>query len=468
MTTKIYRPSARFDVLKLPVLGRLLRWRWGRLLLQLLLLAVAALIIYDGFTGPQLAPENIATVSAWLHYRGLVVLALLFFGNLFCMSCPFTLPRTLARKLAGRGRRWPRTLRNKWLAIGAFVLFLFAYEWFDLWASPLLTAWVAVGYFLLSFLLEAIFAGSPFCKYVCPLGTFNFTASTISPTQITVTDPDVCRTCEGKECVNGSADVLGCGTELFPPQITSNIDCVLCLDCARACPYDNVALAVRSPLHELSRPEAQLRRWDWGFLILTFAFAGLANAFGMVPPVFALQEAVAAWLGTQSEGLVLALIFGAILVAIPAVVGLSVAWLSRALSGRDEPLRASFSRFVPAVAPLAFAIWLAHYGFHFATGALSIIPVFQSFLLDHGVALLGRPDWTVGALLPTSWLAPLEILITLVGLIAGLYLVGERASHTQERLAAQLPWMLLLVFLALAAVGLFTMPMEMRGTNFMN
>jgi len=114
-----------------------------------------------------------------------------------------------------------------------------------------------------------------------------FAASTVSPTQIAVTDPEVCRTCEGKECVNGGEAILGCGTELFPPQITSNMDCVLCLDCARACLYDNVTLVVRSPLHQLSQVGAWPRRWDWGFLILIFAFAGLGNAFGMVPASWA-------------------------------------------------------------------------------------------------------------------------------------------------------------------------------------
>ena len=36
-------------------------------------------------------------------------------------------------------------------------------------------------------------------------------------------------------------------SELFPPTLRTNLDCVFCLDCARACPYDNVALAVRPP-----------------------------------------------------------------------------------------------------------------------------------------------------------------------------------------------------------------------------
>ena len=86
--------------------------------MQVILFAVAALIIFDGLFGPQLAPQNLATVGAWLHYRGLVVLALLVAGNLFCMACPFMLPRQGARWVRERflrnGWPWPRALRNKW------------------------------------------------------------------------------------------------------------------------------------------------------------------------------------------------------------------------------------------------------------------------------------------------------------------------------------------------------------------
>ncbi|MCB0033629.1 MAG: hypothetical protein KDE51_06415, partial [Anaerolineales bacterium] len=88
--TTLYKPQPRFDVLKMPLIGRLLRWKWGRLVFQTVLLLVAALMLYDGFTGPQLAPENMATVLAWVHYRGFVVFGFLLLGNLFCMGCPFT------------------------------------------------------------------------------------------------------------------------------------------------------------------------------------------------------------------------------------------------------------------------------------------------------------------------------------------------------------------------------------------
>jgi polyferredoxin len=163
------------------------------------------------------------------------------------------------------------------MAIATFVLLLLLYEWLDLWASPWLTAWLAVAYFAAAFLLEALFRESAFCKYVCPLGTFNFLGAAISPTQITVHDREVCRTCPGKECVNGSTVVAGCGTLLFPPQISGNMDCVFCLDCARACPYDNVALAPRSPLAELANPASWPLRWDLGLLALVFAFSALGQ-----------------------------------------------------------------------------------------------------------------------------------------------------------------------------------------------
>ena len=480
------------DLLRVPGLGQLLRWRWGRLVFQLPMLGLALLIIYDGLTGPQLAPQNVATVAAWVHYRGLVILALLVCGNLFCMSCPFALPRTVARRLSWRGWRWPRALRNKWLAIFLLVGMFWVYEWLDLWSSPWLTAWVAVAYFAGAFVQESLFRESAFCKYVCPLGTFNFAGSTISPFQVLARSADVCRTCQGKECVNGKPaagpksipQVLGCGTELFVPQIRSNLDCVFCLDCARACPHDNVALAARPPLHELVS-RAWPQRWDVSVLMLVFAFAAVGNAFGMVPAVYSLEARLAGLLNTNNEALLLLLILGVLLLVLPAGLGLGAAWLSRWLTeraqaasgnaahvdGKDhpEPLRTVLSRYAPLFMPLAFAIWLAHYGFHFATGALTIVPVLQNFLIDHGITVLGgQPNWALGPILRAQWLLPLQTAIVLAGFVASLY-VANRVSalafpqNPAGRVAA-VPWVLLLLGLALAALAIFTQPMEMRGT----
>ncbi len=466
---EIYRPPVGTDLLRVPLLGRLLRWRWGRLIFQAFFVTVAALVIYDGLTGPQLAPENSATVLAWVHYRGFVILALLFVGNLFCFACPFTLPRTLARRLSLAGGRWPRALRNKWVSIGGLFLIFWLYEWLDLWASPWLTAWVAVAYFLGSFVLEALFAESPFCKYVCPLGAFNFVYATASPLQIRPRQASVCHTCPGRECVNGSARVPGCGTELFVPTVQTNMDCTFCLDCARACPYDNVALSPRPPLDELVH-DRWPARWDLAFLVVALTFFGISNAFGMVSPVYAVHTWMARSLGIDSDGLRLLLIFGVLNLGVPALVVFGGSRLSRVFSQRSgqSPLQMA-SRYAPAFVPMGFGIWLAHYGFHFSIAGLTIVPVMQSFVLDHGLSwLASQPAWGLSRVLPQAWVFPLQVTAVLAGFFVALNVLSCRALRpgTPPNVAFRelLPWAIVLLLITVASLSIFNLPMEMRGT----
>jgi polyferredoxin len=482
----LYHPKTLIDVLNVPLLGRLLKWRCGRLVLQIPLLVIAVLLIIDGVTGPQIAARNLATVAPWVHYRGLVVLVLLLAGNLFCMGCPFTIPRTIAKRLSIRGRRFPRVLRGKWLAIaGLFFIFLL-YEWLDLWASPLLTVWVTIGYFVASFALEALFTESAFCKYVCPLGTFNFVYSTVSPTQIRVKNPDICRTCVGKECVNGSyapqpvirldeiaggqtkevwrgpEGTLGCGTLLFAPQITSNLECTMCLDCVRACPYDNASLFLRGPGRELLQPGAWPQRWDVSLLVILLTAMGLTNAFGMVPPVYELQQRLVETFGISSELLILLIIFGTASILLPVGLTLLAGMLARLLTHTTKKysLRETVAAFAPAFVPVGLGVWIAHYTFHLLIGPWTIIPVFQEFI--------GLPgEWErFGGVSNTE-------IITLVqggGIIGGLLwslFIAQRTAmrlYRRDAVLGLLPWAPLLLAVAGLAVWIFGLPMEMRGS----
>ena len=89
---------------------------------------------------------NLAGVLPWNIVRALGVLALLFVGNLFCMACPFTLPRELGRRFGWARFRWPQWLRVKWIGVGLMVVFFFGYERFALWNSPARTAWLLIAY----------------------------------------------------------------------------------------------------------------------------------------------------------------------------------------------------------------------------------------------------------------------------------------------------------------------------------
>lgn len=469
-------PRPRLDLLRVPLLGALLRWKHNRTVAQFILFGLAAAIIVDGLLGSPIASKNVATVAAWVHYRGLVVLALLLAGNLFCAACPFVLPRKFAKWIGRPTQRWPQFLRNKWLALLGLVAIVYSYELFDLWASPWWTAWLTVAYFAVAFVLEAFFTRNSFCLYVCPLGTFNFLYSTISPLQISSRDQKTCRDCVGHECINGSPTQQGCQLELFVPTIQSNLNCTLCLDCVKACPYDNVALTVRPPGDELFH-QTWRNRLDLAWLAIVAAFIALGNAFGMTPPVYRLEVWLGALLGTESEALVLGLIYLVGAIAIPLLLVYLAAWLGRLLAGGsgqggEQGLHRLVMRHAYSFVPLGFAIWLAHYLFHFLIGALTIVPAFQTFF-QRTLAwpILGEPNWQLASrFVPaTGTIQLLQSVITYSGLLAALALTLHSARQAQgssgRALREALPWLVLLIALAVASGLTFLLPMEMRGSS---
>lgn len=477
------------DLVDLPGLGRFLRWRHARTALALPLLLLAGLMVFDGLAGPQLAPKNLATVLVWIHYRGLVVLALLLAGNLFCLACPFMLVRNLARHFLRPSRLWPRPLRSKWPAVGLFAALLFAYELFGLWAAPRGTAWLIVAYFAGAVAVDSVFRGAAFCKYLCPLGQFNFLCSTLSPLEVRIRRPEPCAECPTKPCITGrqavpassdgppaADETARCQLWLFQPQKVGNLDCTFCLDCLHACPYDNVGILSRLPAEELA-PDPQRsslgrlsRRPDLAALAAVFCFGALLNAFAMVSPVYALEEWLAGVLGTGTELPVLALIFIGGLAAVPALLLGLAGWLSRPAGGpdRERPgLLSWITRFAYALLPLGFGVWLAHYSFHFLTGFWTFVPVVQSFAGDlAGAPLLGAPRWDLAALLPAAWLNPLELGFLGLGWFGSLlvaYRIAEREAPDRPW-RTFLPWAVLLSLLLAAGIWLMGQPMEMRGT----
>ena len=471
--------SQPFDLLRVPILGQLLRWRHARTLLQIPLLIVGVAMILHGLFGPPLAPKNLATTLSWVHFRGALVLILLVAGNFFCLACPFMLVRNFARKFFKPVRNWPRWLRNKWLSLGLFVSILFVYELFDLWSAPWWTACLIIAYFLGALVIDGLFKHASFCKFVCPIGQFNFVASTVSPLEVKVRDNGVCTSCRTKDCIRGqrepASDLIviqrGCELALFLPRKTGNMDCTFCLDCIHACPHDNIGILSRLPAEELMVDPLRSgvgffsRRRDLAALTLVFTFGALLNAFAMVSPVYALETSIANLLHSKHEGPVLALIFALFLILEPVLLIGLAAWLTRALIGGKERLLPIAVRYSYALVPLGFGIWLAHYGFHFLTGLYTFIPVTQSAVAGLGWSVLGTPRWDLVGF-PKNVVHVFEFGFLGLGLVGSL-LVSYRladAEQVDRSLRIFIPWAGVSLILWLAALWLMSQPMEMRGT----
>jgi hypothetical protein len=132
-----------------------------------------------------------------------------------------------------------------------------------------------------------------------------------------------------------------------------------------------------------------------------------------------------------------------------------------------KPLRETALQYAPSLVPLGFGVWLAHYGFHFFTGALTAVPVTQSAAIDLlGWSALGEPAWQWAGMPPGS-VYPLQlgfVLFAAGGSLGLAYATSTRDYPGRPALTA-MPWLTLIVLLAVAALWIFTSPMEMRGLD---
>jgi NAD-dependent dihydropyrimidine dehydrogenase PreA subunit len=349
---------------------------------------LAGAVIADGFVGTQVAPMNLAGVLPWIYWRALAVIALLVAGNLFCMACPFTMPRDFGRRFAPPRYRWPRALRSKWMAAGLLVTYLWAYEAFSLWDSPRATALIILGYFVAAFAIDMLFRGASFCKYVCPIGQFHFVHSLVSPFEVKVRETAVCASCQTYDCIRGNDGQRGCELQLFQPKKLGNFDCTFCLDCVQACPQQNVALLHVLPAQSLrddrrgSGIGKLSRRPDVAALGLILVFGAFVNAAAMTGPVMMWMHRWHARLGSMMA--VVTLFYFAGLIVVPTLVLLS-------------QRRTTSYGLVLALIPLGFGMWLAHFSYHVVP-----VPGLELIFLGGGLLLTLHTGWHIARRLAVS------------------------------------------------------------------
>ncbi len=436
-----------------------------RRFMQLAMLLLAIGVVADGWLGPQVTPLNFAGILPWIHWRALSVLALLVVGNLFCMGCPFMLVRDAGRRFLPAKLRWPRQLRNKWLPVALFILYLWAYEAFGLWNSPSLTAWIIVGYFAAALLIDGIFRGASFCKYVCPIGQFHFMSSLISPREVRIKSSGTCQTCKTHDCIRGNQQARGCELYLFQPKKAGNLDCTFCLDCIKACPHDNVAILPVIPAKTITQNPYRSsigrlsRRTDLAALALVFVFGAFANAAGMVSPVMMLEHRCHSRLGPHAMPLILAALALASVVLLPCLaIALCAAAnnLIKLDAGRVPDL---VRRLAFTLVPLGFSMWAAHLLYHFATGWSAPWSILQHRFLG----ILGQiPQPAI-----PGWLTAGQILFLDAGLLLTLY-VGWRVSvqslgKIRSAIGLFTPWAAVAIGLYCAGAWILFQPMQMRG-----
>ncbi len=306
-----------FDLTRLPFLRRAVKHPLFPGVIQAAALAVfVALIVlgwnFHGIRGVDLpdplAYTNLTTLFFWVIWLMGLVILIPFIGRLWCTVCPLGLINDLLARV-GLRRRYPRVLRNFLLA-ALLLLFYNGYvairnvsHYPDLSARLLL----AVGLILI--LAGVLFRGRIFCGYLCPIGAMIGVYSRISPWRLEVRDRDRCRTCETKACYTGDQRWFrlatpfgavtfpyrrpGCQVDLFPPELVEDPHCVMCTQCIKNCPYDNITWGTRPFLRGITGGMAPSRSETIFMMVLMGATFGIFTR--VWPELGALVSAPGEW-----------------------------------------------------------------------------------------------------------------------------------------------------------------------------
>ncbi len=406
---------AKIELTRSPLIKNMLKSRYPQLAVFIVMLAGYIFAILAGLIGTPVGSHNFSIVFVWIAWWAILILvAVPFFGRGWCAVCPIPLPGEWLQRGAvlsppEKRPKWlnlrvPKMFRNIWLQNISFLLLA-------LFSSVLLTTPNITGIVLAVMLfaaigLSTIFERRAFCRYLCPVGGFIGLYSQTAPIELRIKDKQVCVTCEGKPCYNGSQAGYGCPWDVFPGGLTKNTYCGLCMECIRTCPHDNIAVNLRPFSADLAKPSTRMDEAFKAFIMLGSAmiYAGV-----LLGPWGAFKDA-AYNVGT-SAWFIYAIIFLAIIfVILPGFFTLGILKAKSTL-----PLKQRFASLATALIPLGLMFWVA-FSLSFVLTNASYIIAALSDPLGLGWNLFGTANAIWQPML-FSILAPAQTLALVGGLI---------------------------------------------------
>ena len=406
---------AKIEITHIPFIKNALKSRYPQMAVFIVMLAGYIFAILAGLIGTPVGSHNFSIVFVWIAWWAVLILvAVPFFGRGWCAVCPIPLPGEWLQRGAvlsppEKRPKWlnlrvSKMFRNIWLQNISFLLLA-------LFSSVLLTTPNITGIVLAAMLfaaigLSTIFERRAFCRYLCPVGGFIGLYSQTAPIELRIKDKQVCVTCEGKPCYNGSQAGYGCPWDVFPGGLTKNTYCGLCMECIRTCPHDNIAVNLRPFSADLAKP---FTRMDEAFKAFIMLGSAMIYAGVLLGPWGAFKDA-AYNVGTSAWSIYAIIFLAIIFVILPGFFTIGILKTKGAL-----PLKQRFASLATALIPLGLMFWVA-FSLSFVLTNASYIIAALSDPLGLGWNLFGTANATWQPML-TYILAPAQTLALVGGLI---------------------------------------------------
>ena len=234
------------------MITKLFKLKYYPIIFQFTTLIVFTLLIVGsiGISSPdttiinQLRNTNLANLIVWSYWWPIIIITAILFGRHWCSICPVELITTIASKF-GFKKRSGKILKSKWLITLFYgLIIIVAIHTYSIHRIPQRMSLYLLSLFILSIIIGLVYEKRTFCTSVCPVGNILGLYSLLSRSGIGVKSKDVCNACKTKDCIAKKSHYKiinrSCTSNLYPPNITDNRECILCTQCVKVCPNDNV------------------------------------------------------------------------------------------------------------------------------------------------------------------------------------------------------------------------------------
>ncbi len=478
------QPLWRYNLFHLRPMKALFKSRFFPGLFQMIVTIFFLFLVYAGLYGHQVI--NITPALVWTIWWAGLIFIILFFGKAWCTICPWDFMATAlsSLRLWGVGDRpltlglkWPRWMRNIYPAIGLFIILTWLELGYHVTTSPKMTAYMAIGMLLLAIIPAFIFDRKGFCRYGCFVGRISGLYANFSPIEVRSADKSVCAGCKTKDCYRGNENGNPCPTFLNLAMLEDNTYCIMCGDCVKSCPHDNVALNVRpfaSDLFSYNQP-----RKDEAYLALILLSLTSFHGLTMTPiwenpeqPAGTIIGWISSLLGTGHLGS-FTIGMSAIL-AIPIIVYWLFCLTARSIAQqwgnevqRSIPLSKIFIAFAYSVLPIALCYHVAHNGMHLFMEGQNVLTLISD-PMGRGWDLFGTATKTYPPILGAMTVWILQVILVVIGHIYGI-IISQRTAEKlfgKDRVATwvQLPLLLAMILFSFISLWIMHLDMNMRGT----
>ncbi|MBI2184563.1 MAG: 4Fe-4S binding protein [Thaumarchaeota archaeon] len=457
------------DLLSFRSLAWLVKKRSFPALFRVPSVLVFMVVILTGLFGLQTGYRNFSTVMTWVIWWILLIPLTLFLGKIFCLICPiravgeWTQRAALAVSPQGLrllNRNWPRRLKTPLIALGLLLFLTWLEIGYGVTRNPIATSYLALGMVALAVSAALFFRRDYFCRYLCPIGLMNGVYSLFSPLELRARDKEICHECKTKDCLLGNASSPPCPTYQYLGAMSESTDCLLCTECVRSCPKDNVAINLRPFASDLSHSSNP--RFYVAVSIVALMALNSFHGVTMIPLWYQTVISTSGQLGLLGSFTAWMLLFFATVFGVVTLFICLTKLLSR---DKEGSIRRMFSVYAYSLIPVALLYHLAHNVSHFSSEAGFLVSVLSD-PFGWGWNFLGNASRGAGPLLGMHDVWYLQIALLIVGHLAGVYvawITSRRLFATQSHsFRAFLPIVFLIFLFTVFSLWLTAQPMLMK------